>query len=91
AAGFGRAILLRPHADLAFEVVARAAETGRLDAMETLIDWLPKACPEDTGRPALVHGDFRIDNLMFARDGYRVQAVLDWELSTLGNPLADLA
>jgi len=69
----------------------RAAETERLDAMETLIDWLPKACPDDTGRPALVHGDFRIDNLMFARDGYRVRAVLDWELSTLGNPLADLA
>ena len=69
----------------------RAAETERLDAMETLIDWLPQACPEDTGRPTLVHGDFRIDNLMFARDSYRVQAVLDWELSTLGNPLADLA
>ncbi|KVD38990.1 phosphotransferase [Burkholderia ubonensis] len=69
----------------------RAAETERLDAMETLIDWLPNACPADTGRPALVHGDFRIDNLMFERDSYRVKAVLDWELSTLGNPLADLA
>ncbi|MGU7783118.1 phosphotransferase [Burkholderia sp. PU8-34] len=69
----------------------RAAETGRLDAMETLIDWLPKACPPDAARPALVHGDFRLDNVMFERDGYRVKAVLDWELSTLGNPLADLA
>ncbi|KDB08197.1 aminoglycoside phosphotransferase [Burkholderia sp. lig30] len=69
----------------------RAAETERLDAMEALIDWLPSACPADSGRPALVHGDFRIDNLMFERDSYRVQAVLDWELSTLGNPLADLA
>ncbi|KVO30725.1 phosphotransferase [Burkholderia ubonensis] len=69
----------------------RAAETERLDAMETLIDWLPNACPADTGRPALVHGDFRIDNLMFEHDSYRVKAVLDWELSTLGNPLADLA
>lgn len=69
----------------------RAAETERLDAMEALIDWLPNACPADSGRPALVHGDFRIDNLMFERDSYRVQAVLDWELSTLGNPLADLA
>ncbi|HDR9055418.1 TPA: phosphotransferase [Burkholderia vietnamiensis] len=69
----------------------RAAQTERLDAMETLIDWLPQACPDDAGRPALVHGDFRIDNVMFARDDYRVQAVLDWELSTLGNPLADLA
>ncbi|WP_179400768.1 phosphotransferase [Burkholderia guangdongensis] len=69
----------------------RAAETERLDAMETLIDWLPKACPADTGRPTLVHGDFRIDNVMFEHDGFRVKAVLDWELSTLGNPLADLA
>ncbi|RQS61518.1 phosphotransferase family protein [Burkholderia sp. Bp8963] len=69
----------------------RAAETGRLDAMETLIGWLPGACPADEGRPALVHGDFRLDNLMFERDSYRVKAVLDWELSTLGNPLADLA
>lgn len=69
----------------------RAAETERLDAMETLIDWLPNACPADAGRPTLVHGDFRLDNVMFERDSYRVKAVLDWELSTLGNPLADLA
>jgi aminoglycoside phosphotransferase (APT) family kinase protein len=69
----------------------RAAETERLDAMETLIDWLPNACPADASRPTLVHGDFRFDNVMFERDGYRVKAVLDWELSTLGNPLADLA
>lgn len=69
----------------------RAAETERMEPMETLIDWLPKACPEDAGRPSLVHGDFRIDNLMFEHDSCRVKAVLDWELSTLGNPLADLA
>ncbi|QQX89342.1 MULTISPECIES: phosphotransferase family protein [Cupriavidus] len=69
----------------------RAAETERLDAMETLIGWLPRACPEDAGPSTLVHGDFRIDNVMFERDSYRVKAVLDWELSTLGNPLADLA
>jgi aminoglycoside phosphotransferase (APT) family kinase protein len=69
----------------------RAAETERLEAMERLIEWLPAACPADEGRPSLVHGDFRIDNLMFDRNQYRVQAILDWELSTLGNPLADLA
>ena len=69
----------------------RAAETDRLDAMEALIDWLPMACPEDAGPATLVHGDFRLDNVMFGSDSYRVKAVLDWELSTLGNPLADLA
>lgn len=69
----------------------RAAETERLEAMETLITGLPSACPHDSGRQALVHGDFRIDNLMFESHDYSVKAVLDWELSTLGNPLADLA
>lgn len=69
----------------------RASETEPVAAMETLIDWLPRACPADTVRPTIVHGDFRLDNLMFANDGFRVQAVLDWELSTLGDPLADLA
>nr|WP_087039446.1 phosphotransferase [Caballeronia arvi] len=69
----------------------RAAETERLDAMEVLIDWLPANCPSDEGRPSLVHGDFRIDNLIFDRHACRVRALLDWELSTLGDPLADLA
>jgi aminoglycoside phosphotransferase (APT) family kinase protein len=72
----------------------RAAETQRIDAMEALIDWLPAHCPADTPdmqRPSLVHGDFRIDNLIFANDTPQVRAILDWELSTLGNPLADLA
>jgi aminoglycoside phosphotransferase (APT) family kinase protein len=69
----------------------RAAETERIAPMEALIEWLPSHCPADTQRPSLVHGDFRIDNLMFANDAPRVRAVLDWELSTLGNPLADLA
>jgi aminoglycoside phosphotransferase (APT) family kinase protein len=69
----------------------RLAETERIDAMERLIEWLPSACPADAGQPSLVHGDFRLDNMMFEPHGYRVKAVLDWELSTLGNPLADLA
>jgi len=69
----------------------RAAETRRIDAMEALIDWLPAHCPADELRASLVHGDFRIDNLIFAHDAPHVRAILDWELSTLGNPLADLA
>ncbi|MEM5344175.1 phosphotransferase [Paraburkholderia azotifigens] len=69
----------------------RAAETQRIDAMEALMEWLPAHCPADTQRVSLVHGDFRIDNLIFASDTPHVRAILDWELSTLGNPLADLA
>jgi aminoglycoside phosphotransferase (APT) family kinase protein len=69
----------------------RAAQTDDLAAMETLMDWLPAHCPVEAGKPSLVHGDFRIDNLIFHRGTPKVRAVLDWELSTLGNPLADLA
>ncbi len=69
----------------------RAAETDRLDAMESLIGWLPRAVPPDDGRIALVHGDFRIDNLIWQADTPRVAAIVDWELSTLGHPHADLA
>lgn len=69
----------------------RAAETGRIDAMETLIAWLPTHCPAEEGRSSLVHGDFRIDNLIFDPLECRIRALLDWELSTLGNPIADLA
>lgn len=69
----------------------RAAETRHIEAMERLIEWLPANCPGDDGCVSLVHGDYRIDNVMFAADAPRGQAVLDWELSTLGHPLADLA
>ena len=68
----------------------RASETQPIAAMETLLAELPPRCPADDGRVALVHGDYRVDNLMFARDAPRILAVMDWELSTLGHPLADL-
>jgi len=70
-----------------------ASRTGPAPAMDALLDWLPRHVPtEDT--TTLTHGDFRIDNLIVSRrDGQppRILAVLDWELSTLGHPLADLA
>ncbi|MCG8439731.1 MAG: phosphotransferase, partial [Pseudomonadales bacterium] len=56
-----------------------------------LIAWLEKHLPEDDGQVALVHGDFRLDNMMWHPSEPKVIAVLDWELSTLGHPLADLA
>lgn len=68
----------------------RATETGRIEAMEQLIEWLPV---HDPGLEAsrIVHGDYRNDNMIFAPNAPRIIAVLDWELSTLGHPLADLA
>lgn len=69
----------------------RATETDPIPDMDTLIDWLQRNLPEDDGRVTLVHGDYRIDNLMFAPDHPACVAVLDWELSTLGHPFADLA
>ena len=68
----------------------RASETERIEAMDNLIAWLPQHIPpgEET---TIVHGDYRIDNLIFHPHEPRVLAVLDWELSTLGHPLADFA
>jgi len=68
----------------------RASETGRIDAMDRLIDWLPAHVPPGD-ETAIVHGDFRMDNLIFHRSEPRILAVLDWELSTLGHPLADFS
>ena len=68
----------------------RAAETERMEAVERLIEWLPRTVPEQTGT-SIVHGDFRIDNMIFAPARPQVAAVLDWELSTLGDPLADFS
>ena len=68
----------------------RASETQPIAAMDELIARLPARCPADDGSVALAHGDFRIDNLMFHPSEPRVIAIVDWELSTLGHPLADL-
>ncbi|MES0883389.1 phosphotransferase family protein [Roseibium sp. SCP14] len=69
----------------------RASETETIPAMDDLIAWVNENIPEDDGKRTLVHGDYRIDNLLFAREGPECVAVLDWELSTIGHPYADLA
>lgn len=69
----------------------KASETEPLPDADWLIDWLEKNMVEDDGAVSIVHGDYRIDNMMFAPDRPEVIALLDWELSTLGHPLADLA
>jgi aminoglycoside phosphotransferase (APT) family kinase protein len=69
----------------------RDAETETIEEMNKLIKWLPENMPADDGRVTIAHGDFRIDNMMFAHDSTSVLALVDWELSTLGHPFADLA
>lgn len=69
----------------------RASETQTVPAMEELMAWLPENMPAEDDRVALVHGDYRLDNVMFHPTEPKIIAVLDWELSTLGNPIADLA
>ncbi|MFM5913246.1 MAG: phosphotransferase family protein [Chakrabartia godavariana] len=66
----------------------KLSETEHMPVMERLIEWLPATLPEQT-RTSVVHGDYRIDNMIFAPDEAKVIAVLDWELSTLGDPLSD--
>jgi aminoglycoside phosphotransferase (APT) family kinase protein len=68
----------------------RASETQTIDEMERLIEWLPRHIPP-AGPARLVHGDYRLDNLIVAREQPKILAVLDWELSTLGDPLADFS
>lgn len=68
----------------------RASETERIEAMDRLIQWLPENIPPGD-EASIVHGDYRLDNLIFHPTEPRVLAVLDWELSTLGHPLADFA
>jgi len=69
----------------------RASEIEPIAAMDKLIEWLPANIPEDDGKVSLIHGDYRIDNLIFHPTECRAIALLDWELSTLGHPYADLA
>lgn len=66
----------------------KASETEHLEEMERLIEWLPKSLPAQE-RTSVVHGDYRLDNMVLHPTEPRVIAVLDWELSTLGEPLAD--
>jgi aminoglycoside phosphotransferase (APT) family kinase protein len=68
----------------------RASATETIEAMDRLIEWLPTRIPADDGT-CLVHGDFRLDNLVIDPHQPRVIAVLDWELATLGSPLADFS
>ena len=72
----------------------RAAETETIEAANQLIDWLPEHVPAyipERDEARIVHGDFRIDNVIFHPTSARILAVLDWELSTLGHPLVDFA
>jgi aminoglycoside phosphotransferase (APT) family kinase protein len=66
----------------------KASETQSIPEMDRLMEWLPTSVPQQE-RVSVVHGDFRIDNMVFHATQPKVQAVLDWELSTLGDPMAD--
>ncbi|HXY21572.1 MAG TPA: phosphotransferase [Burkholderiaceae bacterium] len=68
----------------------RAAQTEHIEAADRLIDWLPAHIPQE-GQTRVVHGDYRLDNVIFHPSEPRILAVLDWELSTLGDPLVDFA
>lgn len=69
----------------------KASETQDIPAMNKLMEVLVSDLPEDDGQRTLVHGDYRIDNMIFDTEGTQCRAVLDWELSTIGHPFADLA
>jgi aminoglycoside phosphotransferase (APT) family kinase protein len=68
----------------------QASETGTVEEMDRLIEWLPQTIPAGD-ETTIVHGDYRIDNMIFHPTEPRVAAVLDWELCTLGHPLADFS
>ncbi|HWK68938.1 MAG TPA: phosphotransferase family protein [Rhizobiaceae bacterium] len=68
----------------------KASSSERIAALDVVADWLPRNMPADDGRVSIAHGDFRLGNLLFHPDRPEVIGILDWELSTLGHPLADL-
>lgn len=68
----------------------RAAQTDDIPEVERLIEWLPATLPHQD-RVSIIHGDYRIDNMIYAHDSAKILAIIDWELSTLGDPLADFA
>jgi aminoglycoside phosphotransferase (APT) family kinase protein len=68
----------------------KASETEKIEAMDRLIEWLPQNIPPGD-ETSIVHGDYRLDNMIFHPTEPRVLALLDWELSTLGHPLADFS
>jgi len=69
----------------------RASETEKVPEMDRLMDALAERMPAEDGQRTLVHGDYRIDNMIHEAEGTKCLAVLDWELSTIGHPYADLA
>lgn len=69
----------------------RVAETAAIPEMDALIDWVTLNCVVDDERSALVHGDYRLDNVMLHAQHPKIVAVMDWELSTIGHPFADIA
>ena len=68
----------------------KASETEKIEAMDNLLDWLPAHLPAND-ETVLVHGDYRLDNMIFHASEPRVLGIIDWEISTLGDPLAELA
>lgn len=69
----------------------QASATGVIDDMDALIRWLGDNMPNDDGESCIIHGDYRLDNVIFNSGQSGIRAVLDWELATLGHPMADLA
>ena len=69
----------------------RASETDKLDSVEMLINWLGQHMPKNDEQISLIHGDYRFDNIIFDHVKADATAILDWELSTLGHPMSDLA